>query len=301
MSIQAGFEPGALPEPVAEALEGSPLLVDPGPLGRTSRRRPIGADIALLWLVLVVIVAVIGPWIAPYSANGIDVDHIRGGLSAHHWLGTDELGRDVMSRLLLGARSSLIGVVLAVGVALGLGGVWGLLAGYGHRAIDEVLMRLADSILSFPALVLAVAVVGALGPSLVHAMIAVGLIFAPGLARLVRGEVLKVRSTDYVQYARRYGMGPVRAAGVHVLPNIVGPVVVQTVLLSGIALIAEAGLSFLGLGPQPPSPNWGASLGAAFQYIEQSPGLMLAPGLAIVFTVLSINTVGDRLHQWLSG
>jgi peptide/nickel transport system permease protein len=238
--------------------------------------------------------------VAPYGANGIDVNHIGASLSGTHWLGTDELGRDIFSRLLLGARSSLEGIVLAVGVALILGGLWGLLAGYGPRFGDQILMRLADCILAFPALVLAVAVVAALGPTLVHGMVTIGFLFSPGVARLVRGEVLKVRGTDYVNYPRRYGMSAVQVARVHVLPNVLPPLVVLCVMLCGIALVAESGLAFIGLGPQPPSPNWGASLGNSFQYIEQRPSLMLAPGLAIVITVLAVNAVGDRLHRWLS-
>jgi peptide/nickel transport system permease protein len=301
MSVGPIIDPDEILEAEGGLAEAEPALGAAGRQGAASRRwRAVTGNIGLIYLLLLVLLAVIGPTIAPYGANAIDVHNIGTSMSASHWLGTDELGRDIFSRLLLGVRSSLEGILLAVGVAVVLGGIWGLLAGYGPKIFDELLMRLADCMLAFPALVLAVAVVAALGANLVHGMVTIGILFAPGLARLIRGEVLKVRGTDYVNYARRYGMSAVSVARVHVLPNVLPPLVVQCVLLCGIALIAESGLAFLGLGPQPPSPNWGASLGNSFQYIEQRPGLMVVPGIAIITTVLAINAVGDRLHMRLS-
>jgi peptide/nickel transport system permease protein len=271
-------EAGALPQP------------------RLRWRLNLGATISLLFLLLVALLSVAAPLIAPYSPTAQDLTNTLAESSAAHWLGTDDLGRDVLSRLIHGAAASLFSSFLAVGVAVVLGVPVGLLAGFLGGWTDEVISRGIDTLLSFPAIVLAIAVTGALGIGLINGMIAVGIVFAPQLARLVRARALVVRQELYVDAARCFGATTGRILWRHVLPNTVQPVIVQVTLLLAGALLAESSLSFLGLGIQPPHASWGAMLARAYQNMEFAPSQMYPPGLAILCTALAFNALGESLR-----
>jgi len=240
--------------------------------------------------------ALFGPLLAPYDPNQLYVGPVAAPPSPAHWMGTDDLGRDVLSRLIHGAAASLFSSFLAVGVAVLLGVPVGLLAGFLGGWVDEAISRGIDTLLSFPAIVLAIAVTGALGIGLVNGMIAVGIVFAPQLARLVRARTLVVRHELYVDAARCFGASTGRILWRHVLPNTVQPVIVQVTLLLAGALLAEASLSFLGLGIQPPLASWGAMLARAYQNMEFAPSQMYPPGLAILCTALAFNSLGESLR-----
>jgi peptide/nickel transport system permease protein len=221
------------------------------------------------------------------------------GPSAHHLLGTDLVGRDMLSRVIYGCRSAFAGVALGVLAMLALGVPWGLAAGLLGAAADEVLMRVADALLSFPPLVLAIGVVSALGPSISHAMLTVGVISAPGVARLLRSAVLPVRGAQYVLIARSLGVSRPRIALRHVLPNAMAPVIVQAVAAASYFLIVEAALSFLGLGVPPPSPSWGADMASAYLNFTANPAATVVPGLAITLGAWSVSVIGDGLRDVL--
>ena len=259
-------------------------------------RRDLRACLSLGFLLFLVGVAVFATVIAPHSPTTQDVNSMLLPPSGDHWLGTDDLGRDVLSRLIHGAPASLYASVLAVSVALLLGVPIGLVAGFLGGWVDDLISRGIDTLLSFPAIVLAIAVTGALGIGLTNGMIAVGIVFAPQLARLVRARTLVVRHELYVDAARCFGASTGRLLWRHVLPNTVQPVIVQVTLLLAGALLAEASLSFLGLGIQPPQPSWGGMLARAYQNMELAPSQMLAPGLAILFTALAFNALGEALR-----
>jgi peptide/nickel transport system permease protein len=266
------------------------------PRRRLRWRLNAGATISLLFLCVVALLSVAAPLIAPYSPTAQDLTNTLAESSAAHWLGTDDLGRDVLSRLIHGAAASLFSSFLAVGVAVVLGVPVGLLAGFLGGWVDEVISRGIDTLLSFPAIVLAIAVTGALGIGLINGMIAVGIVFAPQLARLVRARTLVVRQELYVDAARCFGASTGRILWRHVLPNTVQPVIVQVTLLLAGALLAEASLSFLGLGIQPPLASWGAMLARAYQNMEFAPSQMYPPGLAILCTALAFNALGESLR-----
>jgi peptide/nickel transport system permease protein len=255
--------------------------------------------ISLVYLVALVGVSIAAPLIAPYSPTAQSLDDTLAPFSAAHWLGTDDLGRDTLSRLIHGASASLYASGLAVGIAIILGVPVGLIAGYAGGWIDEVISRIIDSFLSFPAIVLAIAVTGALGIGLTNGMISVGIVFAPQLARLVRARTLVVRNDLFVDAARCFGASTPRILWRHVLPNTIQPVIVQVTLLLAGALLAEASLSFLGLGIQPPNPSWGAMLARAYQNMEIVPEQMYPPGFAILFTALAFNALGESLRTSL--
>lgn len=221
------------------------------------------------------------------------------GPSAHHLLGTDLVGRDMLSRIIYGCRSAFEGVGIGVVAMLALGVPWGLAAGFSGTAVDEVLMRVADAMLSFPPLILAIGVVSALGPSVTHAMVTVGFISAPGVARLLRSAVLPVRGAQFVLIARSLGVSRPRIALRHVLPNAMAPAVVQTVAAASYFLIVEAALSFLGLGVPPPGPSWGADLASAYLNFTANPAATVVPGLAITVGAWSISMIGDGLRDVL--
>lgn len=221
------------------------------------------------------------------------------GLSPHHLLGTDLVGRDMLSRVIYGCRSAFEGVGIGVAAMLALGVPWGLAAGFCGTAADELLMRVADALLSFPPLVLAIGVVSALGPSMSHAMVTVGFISAPGVARLLRSAVLPVRGAQFVLIAQSLGVSRLRIAARHVLPNAMAPVVVQAVAAASYFLIVEAALSFLGLGVPPPSPSWGADMASAYLNFTANPAATVVPGLAITIGAWSISVVGDGLRDVL--
>lgn len=257
------------------------------------------ALVSLSLIVLLALLSLAAPWIAPWDPSAQDLDLMLAPPSAVHWLGTDDLGRDTLSRLLYGAWPSLYGSVLAVTVALVLGIPVGLLAGFLGGWTDEFTGRLIDTLLSFPAITLAVAITGALGVGLTNGMIAVGIVFSPLIARLVRGQAMVVRHELYVDAARCFGASPLHIVFRHVLPNSAQPVIVQASLLLAAALLAEASLSFLGLGVQPPAASWGSMLARAYQSMEIAPEQMYAPGLAILFTALSFNALGESLRTQL--
>lgn len=279
----------------------SAVINDLEPAAAAPRRRlrwrlNAGATVSLLFLCLVALLSLAAPLIAPYSPTAQDLTNTLAESSSAHWLGTDDLGRDVLSRLIHGAAASLFSSFLAVGVAVLLGVPVGLLAGFLGGWVDEAISRGIDTLLSFPAIVLAIAVTGALGIGLVNGMIAVGIVFAPQLARLVRARTLVVRQELYVDAARCFGASTGRILWRHVLPNTVQPVIVQVTLLLAGALLAEASLSFLGLGIQPPLASWGAMLARAYQNMEFAPSQMYPPGLAILCTALAFNALGESLR-----
>jgi len=246
-----------------------------------------------------VLVAIFAPQLAPHSPASANFLAVRQAPSTEHLLGTDEIGRDVLSRVLHGARVSLMAGVIAVLIALVLGVPLGLVSGYYGGRLDELIMRFTDALLAFPFLILAVAFTAALGPSLLNAMIAIGIASAPTFIRLTRGQVLAVRAEDYVQSAKALGAGDLRILTHHVLPNSLAPILVQATLTIAGAIIAESSLSFLGLGVQPPTPSWGGMLNTAQGFIVQAPWMAVWPGLSIFVTVLAFNLFGDGLRDAL--
>lgn len=262
-------------------------------------RRDRRAAASVVFLIAMVLVALLAPWISPHIPSEQDLANTLAPPSASHWLGTDDLGRDILSRLIYGSRVAIYASFLSVGIAVVLGVPIGILAGYVGGWLDEAIGRVIDTLLSFPAIVLAIAVTGALGIGLTNAMVAVGIVFAPQLARLARARTLVVREQLYVDAARCFGASNAHVLWRHVLPNAIQPVLVQvTILLAG-ALLAEASLSFLGLGIQPPDSSWGAMLARAYQSMELAPEQMYAPGIAILLTALAFNSVGESLRREL--
>ncbi len=259
-------------------------------------RSDLRAALSLGFLLALLLMSLAAPWIAPWSPTAQNIDIPLADADAAHPLGTDDLGRDVLSRLIYGASATLFASFLAVIIATVIGVPVGLLAGFKGGWIDDVISRIIDALLSFPAIVLAIAVTSALGIGLTNGMIAVGIVFSPQIARLVRARALVVRQELYVDAARCMGASNARILWRHVLPNAIQPVIVQVTLLLAGALLAEASLSFLGLGIQPPNPSWGAMLARAYQNMEIAPALMYPPGLAILFTALAFNTLGESLR-----
>lgn len=253
----------------------------------------------LLVLTILIIVGVFGPTIAPYGINEIDIANRLAPPSREHWFGTDELGRDVMSRIIVAARVSLQVGFIAVGFALGVGVPIGLVAGYYRGTVDSILMRMMDVLFSFPAILLAIAILAVLGPGIGNAMIAIGLVYTPIFARITRGSVLVVSEEVYVRAARSLGASTGRIIFIHILPNVLAPIIVQTTLSLAFAILSEAALSFLGLGVQPPNPAWGRMLSEGRNLFQQAPWMGIFPGLAILVTVMSFNLVGDGLRDAL--
>ena len=266
-------------------------------LGRTLQSRGAGFGLAVILIVL--LTAVFAGLLAPYSPSQIQPVGILAAPSPQYLLGTDSIGRDVLSRIIYGARVSILAGAVSVGVALTAGVLIGLVSGYYGGRTDDVLMRMVDALYSFPALLLALAITAILGPGLVNVMLAIGIVFTPAFARLVRGQALSVREREFVMAARVTGAGPWRIMAVHIWPNVTAPIVVQASLLVAAAIVIEAGLSFLGLGVQPPAPSWGSMLKEGYQYMEQAPWLAFAPGAAIFVTVLAFNLFGDGLRHAL--
>jgi peptide/nickel transport system permease protein len=256
--------------------------------------------IGLALLGCFLVAAVLAPLLAPDNPLALHLNDTLAGPSSGHLLGTDLNGRDVLSRLIYGTRSSFEGIGIALGVTIVLAIPWGLAAGFGGQIADEILMRIGDGLLSFPPLVLAIGIVGVWGPDLVHSMIAVGIIFAPSVARLLRGSVLPLRRAEFVLVARALGVKPWRVALTHVLPNAMGPVLVQLFSLGSIALLLEAALGFLGLGVQAPTPAWGTDLAGAYQYFTTVPTATLFYGLTITIAAWSISVVGDGVRDVLA-
>ena len=265
-------------------------------------RRMVHRPMPVFGLAVVLVfvaVAVAAPWIAPYDPARTDFAALRQPPSAAYPLGTDEIGRDVLSRVVHGARASLQAGVISVFIAMVLGVPLGLVAGYYGGVLDELIGRVTDALLAFPFLILAVALAAALGPSLTNAMIAIGIASAPTFVRLTRGQVLAVRAEDYVQAAVALGARDLRLLTRHVLPNAFAPILVQATLTIAGAIIAESALSFLGLGVQPPTPSWGGMLNVAKNFLVQAPWMAIWPGLSIFVTVLAFNLFGDGLRDAL--
>ncbi len=263
-------------------------------------KRLIKGKLALLGLIIflaVIVVSLLAPWISPYDPNATNTSELIKPPSAAHWMGTDELGRDVLSRIISGTRISLVVGVIAVLIALASGSLLGLIAGYWRGYIDNVIMSVMDAIWAFPTLILALAITAALGPSLTNVTIAIGLVFTPGFARLVRGMVLTVREREYIQSARSIGLNDREIITRYIWPNITPTIIVQATLNAAQAIIAEASLSFLGLGIQPPAASWGSMLKAGYPYLEMASWLSIFPGLAILITVLGLNFLGDGLRD----
>lgn len=254
---------------------------------------------ALAYLVALVAVSVLAPVLAPYEPDQIDVVNRLSGPTAEHWLGTDGLGRDMLSRLLFAGRVSLYAAFVAVAIATALGLPFGLLAGYLGGRWDWAMGRIADAVMTMPTLILAVAIIAATGPGLTNAMIALGIVYAPRLFRLVRGAALAVRAETFVEASVSIGTPTRLIIRRHILPNILSPLLVQISIMMATALLAEAALSFLGLGVVPPTSSWGVMLGRAFQEIRTVPLLIWWPGLAIAFAALAFNLLGDGLRDAL--
>jgi peptide/nickel transport system permease protein len=270
--------------------------------GRRALRRFLRHRLAVFGLVVVVLfllAAVLAPWISPADPLQTSWTAIRKPPSAEHWFGTDENGRDVLARVLYGARASMAAGVLSVSVALLIGVPIGVLAGLAGGWVDAVIARIADAMLSVPFLILAIALAAFLGPALENAMLAIAVTASPIFVRLARGMALDARATDWVEAARALGNPPWRLGLVHVLPNIMPPLLVQATLSIAEAIIAEASLSFLGLGQQPPAPSWGSMLNSAQRFLTQAPWLAVFPGLAIFLVVLAFNLMGDGLRDAL--
>ena len=292
------------PEGLAAAGElppGSRMLGWSAGLGRSWRRaarRPpavVGAAIVLMFSAL----AIGAPWISTADPLRTDWRQVRKAPTWAHPFGTDDLGRDTFSRVVWGTRVSMQAGVFSILLAIAIGVPAGLTAGYYRGALDQLIMRLTDAWLSFPFLILAIGLVTILGPSLTNATVAIGLGATPTYIRLTRGLVLSTAEEDYVKGARALGAGDVRVMGWHILPNIWSALVVQATVSIPAAIIAEAILSFLGLGVQPPTPSWGTMLSSAQQFLESAPWMAWWPGLAIFLLALSINLAGDGLRDWL--
>jgi len=257
-----------------------------------------GAMIAFGFIVFLTIIAIIGPWIAPHDPNKQDLANtLADPFTEGHILGTDELGRDTLSRLIYAARVAMLASGQAVAIALVLGVVPGLIAGYFSGFVDLIIMRITDAVQSFPPLILAIAIVGILGPGLTNAMLAVGIIFFPNFLRIVRGSVLEVREETFIEASRSIGTPTMRIVRTRVLPNVLPPLLVQISLAAGFALLAEASLSFIGLGVELPDSSWGQMLGRAYNNFSRQPWLIVWPGIAIALTVLSYNVMGDGLRD----
>ncbi|TCG08568.1 diguanylate cyclase [Paraburkholderia steynii] len=248
---------------------------------------------------LIVVMAVFAPWLTQYDPVQASFMTVRQAPSAAHWFGTDELGRDVLSRLLYGARASLLAGVVSVAIAVVLGVPLGLLAGYFGKLVDGVISRIADALLSIPFLILAIALSAFLGPSLTNAMAAIGISAMPRFIRLTRGQAISVKAEEYVEGARAIGLDHARIILRYILPNVLPPIIVQASLTVASAIIAEASLSFLGLGQLPPSPSWGSMLNTAKDFVSQAPWMSIFPGIAIFLAVLGFNLLGDGLRDAL--
>ncbi|MEP6693987.1 MAG: ABC transporter permease [Chloroflexota bacterium] len=263
---------------------------------RRNPRMIVGGLIVLAWL----FVAAFAPFVAPYDPIKVNVADSLIPPGGAHWLGTDDLGRDVLSRVMWGARVSLSVGVISVSIGLLVGTSLGLAAGYLGGKFDLFIMRGIDALLAFPALILAIAITSALGPQIQNAMIAIGIVAIPAYARLTRGQVLAVRAREFIVAARTIGATPLRIVLKHILPNVMSALIVQATLSTAFAILAEAALSFLGLGPQPPYPSWGQDIAYSQRYLPNLKWWMsVGPGIAIFTAVFAFNFLGDALRDAL--
>jgi peptide/nickel transport system permease protein len=255
--------------------------------------------VSLAILLIVLFCAVFTNIASTHDPIATDFDALFAGPSTDHFLGTDNLGRDSYSRLVEGSRTALLVGFVAIGIGMGFGLPIGVAAGYFGGLRDEILMRIMDALFAFPAILLALVIIAALGTGIQNVMIAIGITFIPGFARIVRGSTLAVKEQEFVMAARAIGGGDLRVASRHILPNTLAPIIVQGSLLFGVAIIIEASLSFLGLGTQPPDPSWGTMLAQSQRFLRTESQMAIYPGLAIVITVLSFNLLGDVLRDLL--
>ena len=262
------------------------------------RKSPL-AMFGLAVILVLIVLALFADQLAPYSYSKQNLAHMFESPSRQFLLGTDEFGRDILSRLIYGARVSLQVGFIAVGIALAVGGFLGAVSGYYGGWIDNSIMRIMDVLLSIPQTLLAIAIAAALGPGLFNLMIAVGISAVPNYARIVRSSVLSIRSMEFIEPARAVGSPDLRIILKHILPNSMAPIIVQSTLGVASAILNAAGLSFIGLGIQPPFPEWGAMLSGGRQYIRDYPHMTLYPGLAIMITILALNFLGDGLRDAL--
>jgi peptide/nickel transport system permease protein len=286
-----------------ETLTGLPAEESIGePPWRRAVRQLVKRRAAMIGLAVVVffiLLAAAAPLVSPYDPLATSWATVRKAPSAAHLFGTDEIGRDVLARIIWGSRASLLAGLVSVMLALAVGVPIGLVSGYVGGALDATVMRVIDAMLAIPFLILAIALAAFLGPSLTNAMIAIGITQTPIFARLTRAQVLSVKHEDYIEAAHAIGNPQHRIVLRHIFPNIVPPLLVQATLATAAAIIAEASLSFLGLGQQPPDPSWGSMLNSAQRFLSQAPWLAVFPGLAIFLAVLSFNLVGDGLRDAL--
>ncbi|MDF2809650.1 MAG: peptide transporter permease [Microvirga sp.] len=262
----------------------------------TSGQLLLGLGIAML--AALIIVTVFAPLIAPYDPSKTSPDSLAGP-SAQHWLGTDSIGRDVLSRLIVGGRTTLLITFVAVFLALAAGLVLGLLSGYLGGKVDEIIMRVLDVVFAFPVFLLAIAVVAALGPTVPNLILTIAIVYTPAMARVVRGPVLSVKEWDHVEAARSVGVSEFRLVLRHVLPMVVSPIVVATSLTLSHTIFTVTALSFLGLGPPPPDPNWGGMLSESRQFMELAPLTVVGPATAIVFATLTFIVLANGLREVL--
>ncbi len=265
---------------------------------RRLRSRPT-AMVGLAVVVILLAMAGLADWLSPFDPTATDWGSIRAAPSAAHLMGTDEVGHDVLSRIIFGSRASLGAGLVSVALAVSLGLPLGLVAGYAGGIVDILIMRLTDALLAIPFLILAIALAAFLGPSLTNAMIAIGLSATSTFVRLTRSQVQAVAAEEFVEAARAVGNPPWRIALRHILPNVVPAILVQATLTIAAAIIAEASLSFLGLGQQPPDPSWGSMLNTAKNFLDDAPWMAIWPGLSIFVTVLAFNLLGDGLRDAL--
>jgi peptide/nickel transport system permease protein len=278
---------------------GVPRSDRAGAIAYFARRNPrmiIGGALVLMWI----LVAIFAPWVAPYDPKSVNVTDALLPPSGTHLLGTDDLGRDMLSRVIWGSRVSLSVGVISVSIGFFVGVSIGLAAGYLGGTFDLLMMRVIDALLAFPALVLAIAITSALGPQIQNAMIAIGIVAIPAYARLTRGQVLAIRARDFIVAARTIGSSPLRIVLRHIFPNILNALIVQATLSTAFAILAEAALSFLGLGPQPPDPSWGQDISYSQRYLANLKWWMsVSPGVAIFSAVFAFNFLGDALRDAL--
>jgi peptide/nickel transport system permease protein len=265
---------------------------------RRLRRHRIGM-IGVTIVAFLLVLGIFGPVLAPYDPNEMDMSNRFAPPSLDHPMGADDFGRDILSRIMVGARVSLQVGIIAVGIAAVAGTLLGMVAGYSNRVLDEVIMRAMDVLFAFPAILLAIAILAALGKGITNAMIAIGVVYTPIFARIARGAVLSVRREEFVEAATAIGARRGRILFRHIFPNSLAPLIVEVSLSLAFAILAEAALSFFGLGTQPPDPSWGRMLSEGRAYFRQSVWMGVFPGLAIMFTVMGFNFLGDGLRDVL--
>ncbi len=292
---------------VSDNSSGSKIVADE-PLGRANTlwrdalRRLLRHRLAMFGacvLLIVLVMGIFGPVIVPYDPNGMDFANRFSSPTLQNWMGTDDFGRDIFSRIIIGARVSLQVGFVAVGVATSVGVSLGLIAGYSTRLTDEVIMRAMDVLYAFPAILLAIAIMAALGKGIGNAMIAIGIVYIPIFARIARAAVLGIRNEEFIIAAKAMGAGDLRILLTHILPNVLSPIIVEITLSLAFAILAEAALSFFGLGTQPPDPSWGRMLSEGRDFFRQSLWMGVFPGFAIFFTVMGFNFLGDGLRDAL--